>query len=85
MQQAAEREAADAGRRQALALRTARALAARACANPRCTNVRGASEARLRGRRCGGCGVARYCCRECAVAAWPEHSAVCAQLGAGGG
>lgn len=42
-------------------LRAVRAHGARPCAHPGCTNMRGASEGRLRGRRCGGCGAVRYC------------------------
>lgn len=47
-------------------LQAAHAHATRACAHPGCTNLRGASEGRLRGQRCGGCGVVRYCSHECA-------------------
>ena len=69
--------------------RAAHALAELPCSNPRCTRLHGASEARLgRGRRCGGCRVARFCCEACRDAAWPAHAAVCAQLAAaaaGGG
>ena len=64
-------------------LSAAQALAALPCSNPLCTRLRGASEARLRrGRRCGGCGVARFCCEACRDAAWPAHAAVCTQLAA---
>ena len=64
-------------------LPAAQALAALPCSNPLCTRLRGASEARLRrGRRCGGCGVARFCCEACRDAAWPAHAAVCTQLAA---
>lgn len=55
------------------------------CANPTCTNLKGASELRLRGRRCsGGCGT-RYCCQACAAANWPQHRRACAQLAIGRG
>lgn len=30
--------------------------------------------------RCGKCGVARYCDRDCQVAHWPEHKPVCKQV-----
>ena len=58
----------------------ARALASRPCANLLCTNVRGCSEGRLRGRRCSGCGVVRYCSRECQVQHWHQHGPMCASL-----
>ncbi|GAB4823265.1 hypothetical protein N2152v2_010311 [Parachlorella kessleri] len=63
-------------------LRGARALATRVCANPGCLNLRGCSEARLRSQRCSGCGVARYCCRQCQVDDYAVHGRVCRQLGA---
>ncbi|GAB4815512.1 hypothetical protein N2152v2_002558 [Parachlorella kessleri] len=62
------------------ALVIARALALRPCANPMCTNVRGCSEGRLRGRRCSGCGVVRYCSRECQLQHWQQHGPLCATL-----
>ena len=65
-----------------LQLRMARALAARVCANPDCLNLRGCSEGRLRTRRCSGCGVARYCSRECQAEDFAAHGEVCQQLGA---
>lgn len=61
-------------------LRAARAHAARPCAHPGCTNMRGASEGRLQGRRCGGCSAVRYCSPECARADWPQHGRVCGLL-----
>ena len=73
-------EEAGEGRQGELALRAARARALRPCANLRCTNVQGASEARLRGRRCGGCGVARFCSEACMLEAWAEHRADCTLL-----
>ncbi|GAB4823268.1 hypothetical protein N2152v2_010314 [Parachlorella kessleri] len=63
-----------------LRLRVARALATRVCANPGCLDLRGCSEARLRSQRCSGCGVAKYCCRECHVADFEVHAEVCQQL-----
>ena len=65
-----------------LQLRVARALATRVCANPDCLNLRGCSEGRLRTRRCSGCGVARYCSRECQAEDFAAHGEVCQQLGA---
>lgn len=60
-------------------------LAPPPCANPACTNLRGASELRLRGRRCGcGCST-RYCCQACAAADWPQHCRLCARLAGGRG
>ena len=56
-----------------VAVRRARALALRSCANPRCSNLAGASEGALRGRKCGGCRVVRYCSDACCRADWPAH------------
>lgn len=61
-------------------LRAAQARAAGACAHPGCTTLRGASEGRLRGRRCGGCGAVRYCSQQCARADWPQHCQLCGVL-----
>ena len=56
----------------------------RPCANLGCTNVRGASDARLANcaRRCSGCGMVAFCSTACRDAAWPEHSAVCGRQAA---
>ena len=62
------------------ALVIASSLCRRPCANLLCTNVRGCSEGRLRGRRCSGCGVVRYCSRECQLQHWQQHGLVCALL-----
>lgn len=59
--------------------RLAAALELRACAHLGCTNLAGASEGRLRVRRCGGCGRVRFCSEECAAAAWAEHAPVCSR------
>ena len=84
-QQAAGRYASERQPSKGIELRVARALALHACANPGCANVAGASEGRLRGRRCGGgCGV-RYCSEACRDAAWPAHARVCSALAAGAG
>ncbi|KXZ44339.1 hypothetical protein GPECTOR_69g432 [Gonium pectorale] len=65
-----------------------------ACANPRCTNLAGDSDADLATlggglRRCGGCGAVRYCSVDCQRAHWRAgHSAECgggARRGRGGG
>jgi hypothetical protein len=63
-----------------LAVRRARALALRSCANPRCSNLGGASEAALRGRKCGGCHVVRYCGEACCRADWQAHRRACKLL-----
>ncbi|KAL4448282.1 hypothetical protein ABPG75_005501 [Micractinium tetrahymenae] len=63
-----------------LSLRRCRALGLRSCANPRCTDLRGPSEALLRGRRCGGCGAVRYCSDACAQADWRAHRPACKAL-----
>ena len=80
---AADAEARSGYEPAAARLRAAQALAELPCSNPLCMRICGASEARLRrGRRCGGCRVARFCCEACRDAAWPAHAAVCAQLAA---
>ena len=85
-QAAAEAEARSRYDAAAARLWLAQALAELPCSNPACTRLRGASEVRLRrGRRCGGCRVARFCCEACRDAAWPVHAAVCAQLAAAAG
>ena len=63
-----------------VAVQRARALALRSCANPRCTDLSGPSEAALRGRRCGGCGVVRYCSEACSHTDWRAHKAACRLL-----
>jgi hypothetical protein len=72
--------AAPAAKRDEMAVRCARALALRSCANTRCTNMRGPSEGTLRGRRCGGCGVVRYCNEACSRADWRAHRRACRLL-----
>jgi hypothetical protein len=67
-------------RRDVVAMRCARALALRSCANTRCTDLRGPSEAALRGRRCGGCGVVRYCSEACSRADSQAHRRACRLL-----
>jgi hypothetical protein len=62
------------------ALAAARALATRPCANPRCIKIVGCRERDAVGRRCTGCMMSRYCCRECQVAAWRAHKGVCGEL-----
>ena len=84
-QQAARRYAPERQHTEGVELRLARALALHACANPRCTNVAGASEGRLRSRRCGGGCGSRYCSEACRDAAWPAHARVCRVLVAGAG
>jgi hypothetical protein len=61
----------------AAAERVAAAVALRQCAFLGCINLRGCSEGRLRGQRCGGCGAVRYCSRECQLADWGQHFKVC--------
>lgn len=78
--------AADPQQAAALSLRTARALASRACGNPRCTDLGGGSEAELRARKgkvCSGCRALRFCCAACQRAAWAGgHRAACRLLAA---
>lgn len=63
-----------------LALRRAHAFALRSCANPRCANLAGESEAALRGRRCTGCRVLHYCSEACSRLDWPAHKRACRLL-----
>jgi hypothetical protein len=61
--------------------------AAALCCNPACVNLQGSSEAALlgHGSRCSGCKVARFCSKECSMAAWKAgHKAVCKRLKAAG-
>ncbi|PNH02214.1 hypothetical protein TSOC_011828 [Tetrabaena socialis] len=52
--------------------------ALRACCNPGCVELAGASEAELPLRVCGGCGVARYCSGQCQKAHWAQgHRRAC--------
>ena len=61
-----------------LALLREQALAARAsCANPRCPNL----DAPAKGKRCKGCGVARYCGEACSREAWRGHRPACRHWG----
>ena len=50
------------------------------CNNPRCVDLKGVSEAVASCKTCTGCGVARYCSRECQVGHWKEHKATCRRL-----
>jgi hypothetical protein len=54
------------------------------CSNRGCTNLSGPSAEGLvagrKGVRCGGCGVARYCCPACQQEDWPKHRHVCRRL-----
>lgn len=58
------------------------------CNNPECLNMSGPSEQRLvigSSCKCGGCRVARFCCRPCLRAHWKQHKTVCAALAAAAG
>ena len=71
----------DAAKQAQLAVDTAEALATRPCAHPCCASIVGAHEAETpRGKRCGGCRLARYCCPACQKADWPAHKAACREL-----
>lgn len=66
---------------QAVALRRAHALAARAgCGNPRCASLAGASEAAGRGKRCSACKLLRFCGPECSRQEWRWHKLGCSVL-----
>lgn len=61
---------------QQLAVRRAQAMGtAKRCANLRCPNLGGASEAeaKLKLKSCVGCRVVRYCSIACSKASWREH------------
>ncbi|KAL4421385.1 hypothetical protein ABPG75_010676 [Micractinium tetrahymenae] len=82
--EAAGAEAALAPIPAAAAVFQAQALAQRPCAHLLCGNPLGGWEDSevLRGKRCSGCRVVRFCSRECSVAAWPGHKAACRALAA---
>ena len=50
------------------------------CNNPRCVDLKGVSEVVASCKTCTGCGVARYCSRECQVGHWKEHRRACRRL-----
>ena len=50
------------------------------CNNPRCVDLKGVSEVVASCKTCTGCGVARYCSRECQVGHWKLHRATCRGL-----
>lgn len=62
---------------QQLAVTCARALGTCRCANLACSNLRGAE---IRGRRCSGCSVVRFCDEACSRADWRRHRVACRQL-----
>ena len=48
------------------------------CANPTCKlNKLDQSTGQVKFKLCGGCGAVIYCSRECCVAHYPEHKALC--------
>jgi DNA-directed RNA polymerase subunit N (RpoN/RPB10) len=55
-----------------------------ACNNPECSVLHGFWELGAVSHRrqvvCGGCGVARYCCRRCQQQHWKRHKPVCKAL-----
>ena len=50
------------------------------CSNPGCVNVNGETEVGTANKACTGCKVVYYCSRECQVAHWKVHKALCKQL-----
>ena len=50
------------------------------CNNPHCLNLQGVSEIASSYKTCTGCGVARYCGRECQVGHWKVHKGACRRL-----
>ena len=50
------------------------------CNNPHCVNLKGISEIATSCKTCTGCGVARYCSRECQVGHWKVHKGTCRRL-----
>lgn len=71
-------EARDDDAEHAVALAASMALLP--CAFPLCSNLQGCSKGRVRGRRCSGCRVVRYCSVDCQRKDWGEHRQVCKQL-----
>ncbi|KXZ48313.1 hypothetical protein GPECTOR_29g88 [Gonium pectorale] len=64
----------------------ARRLLPGRCANPRCNNLEGDSEADLTLKACAGCGAVGYCCRPCQTAHWRAgHNGECARMRRNGG
>ncbi|KXZ42777.1 hypothetical protein GPECTOR_119g408 [Gonium pectorale] len=66
----------------------ARRLLPGRCANPRCANLEGDSEAGLTLKSCEGCGAVGYCCRPCQLEHWRAmggHKGMCARVRGGGG
>ncbi|KXZ50072.1 hypothetical protein GPECTOR_18g50 [Gonium pectorale] len=64
----------------------ARRLLPGRCANPRCTNLEGDSEADLTLKACAGCGAVGYCCRPCQTAHWRAgHKEECGGMRGNGG
>jgi hypothetical protein len=57
-----------------------------ACGHAGCVNLSGPSEVTLVTNRggvvCGGCGVVRFCCSDCAAKGRPAHRKECKRLGA---
>jgi hypothetical protein len=62
-------------------LARARSVGGWGCHNRQCTSLEGASEGKVKGRRCMGCLTARYCSVSCQKAAYREHKLVCKHLG----
>ncbi|KXZ48306.1 hypothetical protein GPECTOR_29g80 [Gonium pectorale] len=64
----------------------ARRLLPGRCANPRCANLAGDSEADLTLKACAGCGAVDYCCRPCQTAHWRAgHKGECGRMRGNGG
>ncbi|KXZ48308.1 hypothetical protein GPECTOR_29g83 [Gonium pectorale] len=64
----------------------ARRLLPGRCANPRCANLEGDSEAELTLKACAVCGAVDYCCRPCQTAHWRAgHKEECGRMCGNGG
>jgi MYND finger len=49
------------------------------CANPKCVNLAGFSERRIKAKKCGACKVCGYCSTTCQMAHWKGgHQQMCA-------